>query len=74
MEFVKFVVGAVAALAACFGLLVLIVWGLESWACTQPIGRPTKMMGATCFVQTESGRWVTFSSYVKLHNVNVEEK
>jgi len=71
-DFIEFFTPVFAMIAALIVAAIGLTWANETWNCAQPIGRPSKVMAATCYVQNENGKWVTFSSYVKQLNVEVK--
>lgn len=70
-DFLEFFLPIFAMIAIMILSAVGLVWANEAWNCSQPIGRPTRVMAATCYVQAENGKWVTFNSYIKQVNVDL---
>lgn len=63
-------------IAAAIVFLTCVLCGMsivnDYWNCSSYKEAQTKMIGGTCYVKTEKGKWILFHSYVSQLNVKEE--
>lgn len=61
-----------AGMIAILGCLSGSIFLSNYWECSSYKEAQTKMIAGSCYVKTEKGKWILFSSYVKQLNVKEE--
>lgn len=67
---------AISAIVLLIAVVLCTVFGIcalnNYWNCSSYKEAQTKMIGGTCYVKTEKGKWILFHSYVSQLNVKEE--